>query len=84
MFDLTPFFAFADDNHAMVSGPVLLTLIEDMQTKIEMMTKWLRSSGLTVNESKTEVCLFHKNDHDLINLAINGVQIRNKPPLTLV
>ena len=68
MFDLTPFFAFADDNHAMVSGPVVLSLIEDMQTKIEMMTKWLRSSGLTVNESKTEVCLFHANDQPLIQI----------------
>ena len=25
-----------------------------------MITKWLRGSGLVVNESKTEVCVFHK------------------------
>ena len=24
-----------------------------------MMTKWLKDSGVTVNESKTEVCLFY-------------------------
>ena len=42
------------------------------------MTKWLRESGLTVNESKTEICLFHKNDHDLISLAINNVAVRGK------
>jgi hypothetical protein len=28
-----------------------------------MITKWFRESGLKVNESKTEVCLFHRMDH---------------------
>ena len=28
-----------------------------------MITKWPKGSGLVVNESKTEVCLFHRNDN---------------------
>ena len=42
------------------------------------MTKWLRDSGLTVNEAKTECCLFYINDHQLITLEINNVEIRSK------
>ena len=32
-----------------------------MVKEMEMITKGLRDSGLLVNESKTEGCLFHKN-----------------------
>ena len=34
------------------------------------MTKWLRDSGLKVNKSKNELCLFHRFDHHLDNPLI--------------
>ena len=37
-----------------------------------MITKWLRDSGLVVNDDKTEICLFFKRDHAPINLTINN------------
>ena len=40
-----------------------------------MITKWLRDSGLVVNESKTEVCLFHNEDQPPIQINILGVSI---------
>ena len=43
-----------------------------------MMIKWLRDSGMSVNESKTEVCLFHKNNVNTIDVTINNVTIRSK------
>ena len=39
------------------------------------MTKWLRDSGLKVNEEKTEMCLFHRYDHHPITIVLNGKQI---------
>ena len=68
----------------MVEGTELDQLILDMQRKIEAMTKWLRDSGLTVNEAKTECCLFYKNDHQLINIKINDVTIRSKPSINVL
>ena len=68
----------------MMEGIDLNQLILDMQKKIEAMTKWLRDSGLTVNEAKTECCLFYKNDHQLINLTINNVEIRSKPTINVL
>ena len=38
------------------------TLMNDMQIKLEWITKWLRDSGLQVNEGKTKLCLFHRKD----------------------
>ena len=38
----------------------LSALITNLEQRLEMITKWLRESELVVNESKTEICLFHK------------------------
>ena len=34
-------------------------------------------SGLKVNESKTELCLFHPNDHCPLFIGVNGTQIKS-------
>jgi hypothetical protein len=39
--------------------------------------KWLKESGLKVNESKTEVCLFHQLDCQKITLTINNTPINS-------
>ena len=43
-----------------------------------MITKGLRDSGLVVNESKTEICLFHRNDQQKININVCGTLVKTK------
>ena len=43
-----------------------------------MITKWLRGSGLVVNESKTEICLFHRNDKPSVTVTLNGTPVKSK------
>ena len=43
-----------------------------------MITKWLRDSGLVVNESKTEICLFHGNDQQKVNINVCGTIVKTK------
>ena len=43
-----------------------------------MITKWLKDSGLAVNESKTELCLFHRNDKPIIEINFLGHKINSK------
>ena len=51
----------------------LSLLITNLEKRLEMITKWLRDSGLVVNESKTEACLFYNYDHPVIEIKfING------------
>ena len=43
-----------------------------MESKLKIITKWLKNSGLKVNESKTELCLFHrKNTPPVVINVIN-------------
>ena len=38
---------------------------------MEIIAKWLRDSGLKVNEEKTDLCLFHRYDHHPISISMN-------------
>ena len=55
-----------------------------MLNKLEIMTNWLRDSGLIVNESKTELCLFYKVNHIPIDIVINNVTIRSKSSINVL
>ena len=63
----------------MVWDSNVVTLIDNLEQRLEMIVKWLKGSGLVVNESKTEICLFHTNGQrqiriklqDLIVLSLN-------------
>ena len=43
-----------------------------------MITKWLRNSGLVVNEAKTELCLFSKRYTQMITLVISNNIVKSK------
>ena len=48
------------------------------------MIRWLRDSGMTVNETKTEVCLFYKSDVTPVNVTINNITIKSKPSINIL
>ena len=54
LFDLTPLTNFADDNFVIEFNSQINALIENMEKNLEMIVKWLKDSGLKVNESETE------------------------------
>ena len=58
--------------------PLPRKLIVDMKKAVEAITKWLKDSGLKVNDSKTELCLFHRNPHEPITLTFNEVTLTSK------
>ena len=84
LFDLAKMTKFADDNFIIRYCKVLSDLIDDMKQCLEMIIKWLKDSGLKVNDSKTEICLFHKADAHQINLVINGNIINSKPTMNVL
>ena len=55
-----------------------------MQQDLEAMIKWLRQSGLKVNESKTEMCLFHRSEVKIITLNINDTLIKTTPQINVL
>ena len=84
LFDITSITNFADDNFCLDWNSKLEVLIIDLKTKLEMITKWLRDSGLVVNEFKTEICLFHRNDQPLIKVKVDGAVITSKKSMNVL
>ena len=68
LFHLTTLTNFADDNFIITLGSKIPELIENLQRDLEMIRKWLKDSGLVVNESKTELCLFSVEILNLLQL----------------
>ena len=48
-----------------------------MEEKLETITDWLVQSGLKVNEGKTGLCLFYKNDTTQININLKGKIVKS-------
>ena len=77
LFDLADMTKFADDNFVIKCNKHIANLITDMKKTLEMIIKWLKDSGLKVNDSKTELCVFHRADIRPITIEINGFQVKS-------
>jgi hypothetical protein len=84
LFDLANLTNFADDNFIVGWNKLLPALIDDMEKTLEMIIKWLKDSGLEVNEGKTEVCLFHRNDQPLITIKLLGNSVKTKKSMNVL
>ena len=78
LFDLAKMTKFADDNFIIKFNKCITQLIDDMKFTLEMIIKWLKDSGLKVNDTKTELCLFHRANTQPIQIEINGSLILSK------
>ena len=84
LFDLTPITNFADDNFVVVWNNQISDVILNLERDLEMITKWLKDSGLKVNESKTETCLFHQNDQPIVTIKIQGSSIKSSKTMNVL
>ena len=84
LFDLTNITNFADDNFIIRWNRSLPGLIVDLEKELEMICKWLRASGLVVNSSKTELCLFHPNDQPVTTIRVCNVPIKCKKSMNVL
>ena len=69
LFDLEDFFAFADDTFILRIGSDMGLVIRSMEKSLAVIIKWMKQSGLKINESKTELCVFYK--HEIAKPTIN-------------
>ena len=49
-----------------------------------MVVKWLSNSGLKVNESKTEMCIFYKRDTHPMSIEVNGAVITSSSTMNVL
>ena len=79
IFDNEFMLAFADDIFVPITSNSTTGLIDDMEKTLESITKWLKKSGLVVNDAKTDLCLFYKKETQQvsINLGMNVITSKN-------
>ena len=84
LLDLVKIILFADDNYVIVWNKHLEVLKKEMERKLAQIIEWLRKSGLKVNETKTELCLFHRKDKPPIEISIFNQLITSKPSMNVL
>ena len=84
LFDLTDLSNFADDNFALTWNLCKLTVVNQMKTKLDKIITWLQDSGLKVNESKTELCLFYRRDTQQIEIFLGDVSVKSKAHMNVL
>jgi hypothetical protein len=55
-----------------------------MESKLNIIIKWLTGSGLKVNETKTELCLFYRKDTPPIEIILNNNVLRSTDSMNVL
>jgi hypothetical protein len=84
LFDITKLTNFADENFVLRWNKHAEQLIFEMKRELKVIMKWLKESGLKVNKSKTEACLFHRLDCQNITLLINNSPIESTEAMNVL
>jgi hypothetical protein len=75
---------FANDNFIQRSDSSLPALIVRVELALDAITKWMRNSGLKVNEVKTEACLFFRKDGMPVRIKVGFHSIAIKKTLNVL
>ena len=84
LYDISKISNFADDNFAITQNKNKISCILAMEAKLNEIVKWLKDSGLKVNESKTEICLFHRKDTPQVVISVSGVNVKSKDHINVL
>ena len=84
LFDIEPVLSFADDSYVVKISKNKNKLVLDLEKSLESITKWLKKSGLVVNDEKTDLCLFYKNDTEPVNVRIGDSVIKSKNEISVL
>ena len=83
LFDLEDLSAFADDNYTIKWHQDLEIEKSEIQASLNNIVSWLTSSGLKVNEAKTEICLFSRSNMEPVKISISGQEVQSKSQIKL-
>ena len=72
LFDLEELVKFADDNFIVRWAESIDEVKAKMELSLDTIIKWMKASGLKVNEDKTELCLFYRTMPPMITLQIGN------------
>ena len=59
-------------------------LVRQMEIKLGRIMDWLKKSGMRVNESKTDLCLFYRGDKTPIMVTLYGQIIQSNKSINIL
>jgi hypothetical protein len=84
VFELKNIVAYADDTYMLASSRTKESLVTEIGEALTTISLWFRSSGLKVNEEKTEIVIFYKDNCNPEDVLINGTIIRTKAKMKVL
>ncbi len=63
-----PVLSFVEDSYDIKTNKNKEELMNNMEKSLETIMKWLKKSGMKVNQDKTIMCWFNKHDTATVNL----------------
>ena len=84
LFDVENLSCFADDKFPLVWNSDKTALIKELEIKLTRIMNWLKDSGMKVNESKTDLCLFHRGDTQPISIKLYGKEIKSNKVMNIL
>jgi hypothetical protein len=84
LYRITKVTTFADDNYIIKCNKEKKIALEELGRELEKIIKWLKGSGLKVNESKTELCIFHRSNNTDGSLLVDNVLIKSKNEINVL
>jgi hypothetical protein len=78
VFDSNNIIAYAYDTYIKTSARSKDAVIKEVGEALAAVSLWFKNSGLKVNDGKTEVAIFNKNNCNPEDVTVNGVMIRTK------
>lgn len=84
LYDLEKMTTFADDNYIVEKHRNKRVALEKLGKKLKNIVKWLKDSGLKVNEAKTELCIFHRCNNTEGILKIDNTEISSKKVINVL
>jgi hypothetical protein len=78
VFRLSSIVAYADDTYTITSSRTKENAVFELGKALTTISLWFKSSGLKVNEEKTDITIFYKNNCNTSDVLINGNNVRTK------
>ena len=75
MFDNNDLTSYADDSYLSASDNDPVILSEILSREATKLARWFKASGLKVNETKTEFCVFHKNSQRKFEIVVENTTV---------
>ena len=56
----------------------------NLEISLTNISKWMKDSGLKINKSKTELCVFTRTAHQAVSITVNGTIIESKNTMNVL